>query len=525
MDANDVTFNFISPAQAEKMRKMLRDTVSPKQRAIVSQFLAHAERELKGIRVPVAKKGEDTAVATNEHSLLKKMELFRSVLSPIHQIPPEILTRIFAFNCAGTRLETSSIPSIPDIFSISHTCGRWREIILSTPFLWSDFVLSYCAFPGMASEREFEKRLSRLTSMVRLLLERSEKVPLTFLLTVYDERSDEMAEFLSLLAQSAERWKSLILFAEDCLRPFLHLLSRRLSSLQSLRLIWSAGTQSDRTYSKIVDLFEHCGSLTSVRLDFILSPEWSLLRLPWKQLTKLEVSSIDTPSLARLLGECPRLKDLTLDTCVYADPQTASPITLSHLEKLSMPECTNIPLMLRHFLLPKLTTLRFKDKYPDNSIKYTKYIEEFLQRSSCTITSLAFQLPELIRVEDILSLLRLFPSLQKLLLEGGAWDLNIRGILIPSFLSTLSSLLPRLVELVLHVEGHGSIVVESLLALVSITGRSKSDEKSAGAVVAGLRPLIILIKGRKPASAEDLANLKRLRDVGLRVDMFYVEHW
>ncbi|KAL0571764.1 hypothetical protein V5O48_010193 [Marasmius crinis-equi] len=121
METNEATFNSLSPALAEQMQRMLRDTVSARERNIVSQFLANAEKELE------EKDHVDISKLEIKHSSLEtKMEMFRSVLSPIHRMPPEILMRIFAFNCL----------KVPDIISISRVCARWRAIALSTASLW-----------------------------------------------------------------------------------------------------------------------------------------------------------------------------------------------------------------------------------------------------------------------------------------------------------------------------------------------------------------------------------------------------
>ncbi|KAL0565798.1 hypothetical protein V5O48_016220 [Marasmius crinis-equi] len=198
--------------------------------------------------------------------------------------------------------------------------------------------------PPFQTFQEPMSELCRLAGMVRLFLERSKDTPLTFALSVFGEDKPEIPEFLSLLVESADRWKHVDLDASDFPHLIFRPLSRRPSSLTSLRLYWS----SRDVLSQPIGLFENCKALTCVRLrnDAVFF-QWSLLRLPWEQLTRLEVC-IDS-----------RLKDLELVGCGYfeSEPPPTAPITLPHLENLHMPKCTDIPFTL---LSPTAFNLGFR---------------------------------------------------------------------------------------------------------------------------------------------------------------------
>ncbi|KAL0569041.1 hypothetical protein V5O48_012926, partial [Marasmius crinis-equi] len=276
---------------------MSRDTVPPRN----SQVLADAEKELNDI---------SKAYAYNSREALH---------SPVHRLPPEILTRIFTINRVRARLALALARriQIPDVFPISQVCRRWRGIILSTPSLWSDFGMG-----GYVLENKDQQAQAGFARTVRLFLERSKSAPLTLMFTVLKdnrwlrEDKDEIPEHLSLLVDSAERWKDVSVFIEDFAHPVFRLLSSpssgrtRLSSLHSLHL------ESHGFHQEIpqpFDVFEHCESLVSVRLDN-LSSQWSSFRLPWRQLTRLDVSCINSPTqVTLLLRECPRLRNLTFD--------------------------------------------------------------------------------------------------------------------------------------------------------------------------------------------------------------------
>ncbi|KAF8874427.1 hypothetical protein BD779DRAFT_1566758 [Infundibulicybe gibba] len=58
----------------------------------------------------------------------RKLKTRRNLISPINQLPPETLSRIFAF-CVTQ--------SITWVRSVTHVCRHWRDIALDFPQLWS----------------------------------------------------------------------------------------------------------------------------------------------------------------------------------------------------------------------------------------------------------------------------------------------------------------------------------------------------------------------------------------------------
>ncbi|KAL0569044.1 hypothetical protein V5O48_012929 [Marasmius crinis-equi] len=501
MDVSDFTSSSLPP-------ETFRDTVSPRD----SQVLVDAEKELNEI----SKEGI-LANAYNSPEALR---------SPIHRLPPEILTKIFAINCVGARLAFAGGIGMPDVFSISQVCRRWREILLFTPSFWSDFQMYYPENKGQQAG---------IARMTRLFLERSKNVPLTLMFLVPWETPwrAEKPDHLSLLVESAERWKNVDMIVEDFFHPFFRLLSERrlgLCSLQSLEL--KCGIDGPKFLIVPLNVFERCASLVSVRLND-LSSEWRSLRLPWKQLTRLQVCRINSLDLIPLLGECPRLRDLTLEACSLSDTPggrttswaTSTMITLPHLETLSMPDCDHIPDLLGHLTLPRLSFLRFQDSQSDLAVREMERIVEFLHRSACTITQLAFQPPGSTSgigpgVEEIVSFLCLFPSLQTLSLEPVRYrhfekiPYDEIDAIVTVLVVLASAALPRLEELIIDARKRPVRVLEHLCAVV------EEDQR----VITSLRGLIIWIESSRRASEQDLESLRRLREVGVRMDIVRYHH-
>ncbi|KAJ7718239.1 hypothetical protein B0H16DRAFT_1247879, partial [Mycena metata] len=57
---------------------------------------------------------------------------YTAVVSPLRRFPPEILTEIFHWTLS-IKGDAGTLPS----WNLSHVCGRWRVICLSSPRLWS----------------------------------------------------------------------------------------------------------------------------------------------------------------------------------------------------------------------------------------------------------------------------------------------------------------------------------------------------------------------------------------------------
>ncbi|THU75539.1 hypothetical protein K435DRAFT_576113, partial [Dendrothele bispora CBS 962.96] len=76
----------------------------------------------------------DLCFFEEEHSRLDKyLKDCRALSSPIHSLPPELLTEIFMLSFNSNGLESPIGPA----FRLGAVCSRWRTLALSTPCLWS----------------------------------------------------------------------------------------------------------------------------------------------------------------------------------------------------------------------------------------------------------------------------------------------------------------------------------------------------------------------------------------------------
>ncbi|KAK1230845.1 hypothetical protein PQX77_006063 [Marasmius sp. AFHP31] len=390
--------------------------MSPSRRGLVSQLLEGIMHEQAEHRV------EDDDSDEHGANLKISMANLRSLLSPIHQLPPELLIKIFRLICASTWLRISETPQI---VNLTFVCGRWREIALSTPSLWADIDFSTARWLGKYGfeSKEPQNDLPRLVRVVRLFLARSQRAPLNLSLSLYDfdESSPDIVDLMDLVATTKERWRAFS-FNESLFNQLEHSSSGQLCrpsplSLESLTLALSmhrplSGMTPDPR--PLLQGFESCTSLISLSLIASSGQYWSRLSLPWRQITKLQISSIDAFSLGEMLKKTPELKELcVLSVTFTSNPETGSwisPISHARLEYLDLGYQTDVPSTLRHFTFPRLSSLLLPCDEAEDPWNHSHFTE-FLERSSCTVTHLR------VNTSSGPNILRLFPRLKSLYVE------------------------------------------------------------------------------------------------------------
>ncbi|KAF9074108.1 hypothetical protein BDP27DRAFT_1416432 [Rhodocollybia butyracea] len=138
------------------------------------------------------------------------LKLQKSLLSPIHRLPPELLTEIFIFiveenpvtfgdhHFPATRL---------DAFRISHVCCWWRTLVVSQPILWS-FISVRIGSGRIPTKRNVS---------FRDIIPRSGSTPLNITLEFSCngtfERDFAVRSILNDLVAQANRWKHLKLLS------------------------------------------------------------------------------------------------------------------------------------------------------------------------------------------------------------------------------------------------------------------------------------------------------------------------
>jgi F-box-like len=138
------------------------------------------------------------------------------------KIPPEILIVIFSLMDRNSR----------DIKQITAVCGRWREIALHIPYLWTKIVIDL--------RGRNQEQVHRLLCTVELFLDRAGSLPLDVAWAASRE-SDLDSLFYTLFRQKGtfNRWKTLILeIDQGTVLPVCEIREvDRFSSLENLKFL------------------------------------------------------------------------------------------------------------------------------------------------------------------------------------------------------------------------------------------------------------------------------------------------
>ncbi len=129
---------------------------------------------------------------TEESCRIVKLQRTLNSLTPAGSLPPELLTKIFAFCAPSPSLELYRVPDPYRWIHVAHVCHYWRMIALSSVELWT--------FVAPRSKRHAEE-----------LLARSKQVLIKVQAQCY---SDKHLLCLSLLLDQLHRIQALSLIAD-----------------------------------------------------------------------------------------------------------------------------------------------------------------------------------------------------------------------------------------------------------------------------------------------------------------------
>ncbi len=142
------------------------------------------------------------------------LQTVKAIAHPIRSIPSEILSMIFA-QCVGAHLSESrykkdSLSTECAPWYLSYVCQRWRNLVLSSPSLWSSLSFSFPLYK--------DKPHRQVLYLATLHLERSSRLPLSVEL-IADETPQFCNHPLSFVIEATTmRWETVVF---DCLLPIL----------------------------------------------------------------------------------------------------------------------------------------------------------------------------------------------------------------------------------------------------------------------------------------------------------------
>ncbi|KAF9254438.1 hypothetical protein L218DRAFT_493840 [Marasmius fiardii PR-910] len=441
--------------RAAEIRKFFRQTVTS--RAVVSQYLQDAEEEMERLQTAIY------ALQSKRNRLKATTDLYRSLLSPIHSMPSEILTTVFAFYFDENVLSREQLPAA---IQLSMVCGRWRDIVRSTPSLWSSISIDFVAWT---------KDFHVLNQLTECFMEQSKQSPLKLSIhfpeASFDDPESDVAQArpaLNILVQHCSRWESVNLLMFPAFHYF-NILAPIRGHLPSLKYLSLFDPDTGGWVEDLITIFDSCPLLRRLAIRDPLGP-LEKLPLPWAQLIVLALTdSYGSPAL-EFLSRCPGVEQLSLshvgdvaegeedyDGHVISDKVKS--LAISHAEE----QC-EVDDILRHSTFSKMTALTVGG----NSARHTKewpawdgtHLEAFILRSSCIVTTLQLKTIPITDTQT-LSLLQLLSTLESLEIEE--YLLRSKNqIVTKPFLDGLASsnlrsadpILPRLSNMKLLIHAH-----------------------------------------------------------------------
>jgi len=341
-----------------------------------------------------------------------KTRINRRASPMLRALPPEVLSRIFAFYIpafsepAGKGIRPSSNP-----LTLGAICRLWRNVAWSTPELWSCLSLYLCF-----------ARVALLTDLVREWLGRSGSLPLSIRLYCgagEDRRASDTQVFAMLKAISAysSRWNRLELripttFFSGFIEPTSEPGTTPL--LEALHLDPPDG-QADRTEQFV---FGRTPFLTKLHISSIYL---KAITIQWDSITHVFASAFYYDEALEIMRRCPQLVRCEFSSIINGDDGYPVPEDIIHLPSLRYLRLYNDGPMISTSLFaricaPELEELVF------NAGGRTTNAEDllgFFTRSSCSLKVLSLSRTNTVTPEDLIKLLERTPKLQKLSITTG----------------------------------------------------------------------------------------------------------
>jgi hypothetical protein len=276
-----------------------------------------------------------------------QLALQRALIAPIRRICDDIIHEIFLW----------VVPQVTEVFDdpsyqyrLAATCQKWREIALSTPFLWTCLAL----FSPKGTSRT-ENACSRLQTLIARV--GSCQVDIDWFRSARDDRAGSItiaATNYLLSSVPFSRWKSLRINNYDAVDPWSpSTLDGRYGQFEALEFLWlTAGSGCDKLVTRIAS-FEppNLRHLKIDTLDDIVHQKYarfghSLLILDlsgpdfenYGVLNSLQALSLE--ELPRAALQLPQLKRLSLQTAhVSRLEKSVTPLIESlSIERLVLPK-------------------------------------------------------------------------------------------------------------------------------------------------------------------------------------------
>ncbi|KAJ3995063.1 hypothetical protein F5050DRAFT_372975, partial [Lentinula boryana] len=292
--------------------------------AKVQSRISAAERQVEGIEEQMEKlrSAYDAQISELRHRRdAKALEIasLKNLVSPVHQLPIEVLSKIFELSCSPDADIAPEHDIIRRTFVLSKICVDWRKVAYDTPRIWARLCLSV---------PQHLKAITGDVVWVGEWLSRSRGLPIELhlnFLSSYFRRQDTTHRTHRLLHYAlTHRHRIQILNLSGNMTCFLPIFRLPPSSLPLLKKL-SLHSASEDPFPHDIDIQAFLGSLELSQVELSESgPNTDFLEsltLPTTQLVALQVkdtsmassSFLKPPIYADLFQQCQNLVNLKID--------------------------------------------------------------------------------------------------------------------------------------------------------------------------------------------------------------------
>ncbi|KAF5356455.1 hypothetical protein D9758_009511 [Tetrapyrgos nigripes] len=442
----------------EFSREQIRTPGSPSSRehTQISQIIAEAEKDLSDYEEDLRCLDSIVSDLRKKRDDLKKyVDDCKAYLSPIRQLPTEIMGEIFLFyqDLHGTRQDGRFREPINDpdhstqdltALMLSSVSKLWHSICLGTPQLWSRFSLDLDEIEDSDSGER-----NALSQLLPIYLSRSKQMPLCFDIKIQGN-CPASTKSLSLLVAQSHRWFSTSWELDEVDEETVACLSvqKELPLLQHITAKPIVGYVSS---GDPLGIF--AGACTPRTVSLTWMSNFLDSKLPWSEVHFLRAHGVSSvvgvvEYLVKLAGQCRALRSLEVEfNEASLEPyQLDCTIRLDALEYLCLYPLSWYELG-EFFSISTLPNLRrlalYFDTSDDTQSPNTDFFRSFLSRSQCSISVLQLGALRLDALNPICDMLHDLPALKKLILEEFTHN---PGAIMSSLMETLHVRSPHSIE-------------------------------------------------------------------------------
>ncbi|KAJ7484345.1 hypothetical protein FB451DRAFT_82502 [Mycena latifolia] len=423
------------PAERANLHILLRSNCPPPPATDYRLQVAPSLAKIAEYDVEIAKLQELMDRMVADRAILQyHAEGCLSVYAPIRHLPDEILLEIFEY-CSPMELSryrdlwpshnvdgSASRIAQRHLRQLSGVCRSWRDIVMSSPSLWSTIDMDLIPFHPVRrlGEHIKENRMRLLNSSLDL----SAVAPLHIYIRSHpltlSHHESGAARAISHLVQSSSRWQDATISLMD---PDFRCLAPAKGNLPLLKSLHICGTMPDE-----FDVFDTAPRLTELNLEESFPPH---PKLPWRQLHTIRFTRLfpmDLPEVLSQLSCCTKMTNLTFHKLhIQEEPELPHlPSFVFDIRTFTIVFFVDTDLSLESpvadaiigsITLPRGTSLHFKSC--DTPLAWPqKSFLEFSVRSACHDTLISLEIFNmLISAADLLQCLAGLPRLEVLIVS------------------------------------------------------------------------------------------------------------